>query len=36
MAESVSEFFEGLDADSPDEEVAKVASGFPVFRIERV
>lgn len=27
-------FFEGLDATSSDEEIATVAPGFPVFRIE--
>jgi deazaflavin-dependent oxidoreductase (nitroreductase family) len=31
----VGAFFEGLDADSPDERVAEVAPGFPVFRIGR-
>jgi deazaflavin-dependent oxidoreductase (nitroreductase family) len=27
-------FFEGLDATSSDEDIAAIASGFPVFRIE--
>jgi deazaflavin-dependent oxidoreductase (nitroreductase family) len=27
-------FFEGLKADSPDAEVAAVAAGFPVFRVD--
>ena len=29
----VGKFFEGVDADSPDERLAEVAPGFPVFRI---
>ena len=29
----VGQFFDGLAADSPDEEVAAAAAGFPVFRI---
>ena len=29
----VGAFFEGLDADSPDEVIAAAASGFPVFRV---
>ena len=28
-------FFDGLEAGSSDEEIATVASGFPIFRIER-
>lgn len=31
----VGRFFEGVDADSSDEEVAAIAAGFPVFRIAR-
>lgn len=31
----VGQFFEGLSATSSDEEIAAVASGFPIFRIER-
>ena len=30
----VGRFFEGLSADSTDEEIAAAASGFPVFRID--
>lgn len=29
----VGAFFEGLDADSPDEVIAAAAPGFPVFRV---
>ncbi len=32
----VGKFFEGLDPDASDDEVAKVAPGFPVFKIDRV
>jgi deazaflavin-dependent oxidoreductase (nitroreductase family) len=32
-AMEVGKFFDGLDADSSDERIAEVASGFPVFRI---
>jgi deazaflavin-dependent oxidoreductase (nitroreductase family) len=30
----VGKFFEGLKADSPDADIAAVAAGFPVFRID--
>jgi deazaflavin-dependent oxidoreductase (nitroreductase family) len=30
----VGKFFEGLEADSPDADIAAVAAGFPVFRID--
>lgn len=30
----VGRFFEGVDKDSPDERLAEIAPGFPVFRIE--
>ncbi|WEG08100.1 nitroreductase family deazaflavin-dependent oxidoreductase [Microbacterium horticulturae] len=30
----VGRFFEGVDASSPDERLAEIAPGFPVFRIE--
>lgn len=33
-AMETAKFFEGLDATSSDEEIAAVAPGFPVFRIE--
>lgn len=29
----VGQFFEGIDKNSPDEDVARVASGFPVFEV---
>lgn len=32
-AMEVGRFFDGLDAESSDERIAEVASGFPVFRI---
>jgi deazaflavin-dependent oxidoreductase (nitroreductase family) len=32
----VGRFFEGVSADSPDERLAEIAPGFPVFRIERI
>ena len=32
----VGRFFEGVTAASPDERLAEIAPGFPVFRIERV
>jgi len=30
----VGRFFDGVDASSPDERLAEIAPGFPVFRIE--
>ncbi len=29
-------FFDGLDANAPDEKIASIASGFPVFRVQPV
>ena len=32
----VGAFFEGLSAKSSDAEIGSIASGFPIFRIDRV
>jgi len=30
---AVGKFFDGVDVDSPDERLAEIAPGFPVFRV---
>jgi hypothetical protein len=30
----VNQFFQGVGADAPDEELRRIAPGYPVFRIE--